>query len=213
MSGLRCYLCGSTQSITRDHVPPKNLFPKPRPSNLVTVPCCYKCNNRYSKEDEYFRLAVCCPINANQLGKTMWDAKVMRNTVKKRRIGPLVDEIVRTLKPAILRTPLGDIHGTQIHVDANMVKSVLIRITKGLLSIVHPEVERDNLTFEVIHINRFKLHSIVTSGVASHFTPYVVGDGVYRHWRALAKEDTHNGIWVHMFYDAATWMVRHARKP
>src|SRR5437016_4846066 len=58
-----CYLCRKRPGTTRDHVPPKNLFPRPRPSSLVTVPCCEKCNNRFSKHDEYFRLFASCCIN------------------------------------------------------------------------------------------------------------------------------------------------------
>lgn len=51
-----CTYCGKTGSVTRDHVPPKSLFPKPRPSSLVSVPSCRACNVGASKDDEYFRL-------------------------------------------------------------------------------------------------------------------------------------------------------------
>lgn len=49
-----CYLCGA-EATTRDHVPPKTLFPEPRPSNLITVPACEQCNKAYSRDEEYFR--------------------------------------------------------------------------------------------------------------------------------------------------------------
>ena len=35
-------------------MPPKNLFPKPRPADLVTVPCCEECRQSQSFDDEYF---------------------------------------------------------------------------------------------------------------------------------------------------------------
>ena len=53
-----CVYCGSQQKLTRDHIPPKNLFAKPLPSNLVTVPCCRRCNESASKDDEYFRFII-----------------------------------------------------------------------------------------------------------------------------------------------------------
>lgn len=53
-----CIYCGATASSTADHIPPKNLFPKPRPSNLISVPACDDCNHGFSKDDEYFRLAL-----------------------------------------------------------------------------------------------------------------------------------------------------------
>lgn len=49
-----CINCGTSEATTRDHVPPKILFPKPRPNNLLTVPSCKTCNNQDSKNDEYF---------------------------------------------------------------------------------------------------------------------------------------------------------------
>jgi len=208
----QCYLCGSQKRLTREHVPPKGLFLKPRPSNLVTVPCCFPCNNGYAKDDEYFRLAVSSLINANQSGKRVWKQRVVSQPCLQNRIKGLVDEIRKDIRPAILSTPSGDVYGTAISIRADIISSVLARVTKGLLSIVHPEVDRNSLAFEITQIDQFKLNSIVASGVADAFTHYVVGEGVYRHWRALSAEDTHFGIWVHMFYDAATWVLRHERK-
>jgi len=53
-----CIYCGEYSEITADHIPPKNLFPKPRPENLITVPSCRECNEGAAKDDEYFRLML-----------------------------------------------------------------------------------------------------------------------------------------------------------
>jgi hypothetical protein len=52
----QCAYCGKKQPVTDDHIPPKNLFPKPRGSNLITVPCCEFCRKGWSENDEYFIL-------------------------------------------------------------------------------------------------------------------------------------------------------------
>ncbi len=52
-----CVYCGRNGPVTRDHIPPKNLFAT-RPSNLITVPACEKCNRAACKDDEYFRLTI-----------------------------------------------------------------------------------------------------------------------------------------------------------
>ena len=44
--------------MTKDHIPPKSLFAKPRPNNLITVPCCLDCNQRWTMHDEYFKLML-----------------------------------------------------------------------------------------------------------------------------------------------------------
>jgi hypothetical protein len=55
----RCTYCGAKRIVTDDHVPPKNIFLPPRPSNLVTVPACRPCHGATSADDEYFRTCLC----------------------------------------------------------------------------------------------------------------------------------------------------------
>lgn len=43
------------KKLTVDHVPHKAVIPRPFPNNLITVPACEKCNNLFSKEDQYFQ--------------------------------------------------------------------------------------------------------------------------------------------------------------
>lgn len=196
--------------MTREHVPAKGLFEKPRPSNLNRIPCCFNCNNSYSKEDEYFRLAASCLINTNSKGKSVWKNKVLESTLKKGRIQSLIDDLKQTLKPRTLDTPFGKMRAVEFAVDAHLVQSVLIRLTKGLLYLTHPEIDRSQLKFEITQIDQFKLHSIVSSGVHGTFTEYSLGEGVYHHWRAISAEDNRCGVWVHLFYGACCFIVAHA---
>lgn len=50
-----CCYCGTKGATTRDHVPPKAIINKPRPDDLITVPCCFECNNQASSFDEKFK--------------------------------------------------------------------------------------------------------------------------------------------------------------
>src|SRR5438445_6283846 len=54
----QCVYCGKVRLLTDDHIPPQNLFPKPRPGSLIRVPSCEPCNGGASKDDEYFRLFI-----------------------------------------------------------------------------------------------------------------------------------------------------------
>ena len=47
-----CVYCGSAVT-TVDHIPPKAIIPAKSRGNLLTVPSCRKCNNSFSKDDEY----------------------------------------------------------------------------------------------------------------------------------------------------------------
>jgi len=53
----RCVYCGLEGEITRDHIPPKKLFPK-NTRNLITIPSCQKCNNDFSPLDNRFLQAM-----------------------------------------------------------------------------------------------------------------------------------------------------------
>jgi hypothetical protein len=52
-----CVYCGHSAD-TQDHVPPKLLYNKPYPKNLLTVPCCGSCNGAWSKDEQYFKIAL-----------------------------------------------------------------------------------------------------------------------------------------------------------
>ena len=54
-----CIYCEKRNSTRRgDHVPPRILFPDPKPSSLITVPCCSECNQSFQKDDEFFTLHI-----------------------------------------------------------------------------------------------------------------------------------------------------------
>lgn len=50
-----CYWCGAPAT-SREHVPPRNLFPKGKNKNLITVPSCSGHNEALTKFDEKFRI-------------------------------------------------------------------------------------------------------------------------------------------------------------
>jgi hypothetical protein len=49
----QCAYCGGVPG-SRDHIPPRNLFPNPPPDNLITVPSCISCNSGFKLDDDYF---------------------------------------------------------------------------------------------------------------------------------------------------------------
>lgn len=55
-----CAICGVNPGVTRDHIPPQSLYPKPRDENirLNTVPACKECNNGASTDDEEFKVII-----------------------------------------------------------------------------------------------------------------------------------------------------------
>src|SRR5262245_50842295 len=74
----QCALCGGgTLPVTREHVPPKNLFLAPRPRNTITVPVCKLCNHGYHLDDEYFRVYVAAGAEPGTRQWRLWKQKVV----------------------------------------------------------------------------------------------------------------------------------------
>ena len=126
-----CIYCGKRSGSTEDHVPPRSLFPKPRPSNLVKVPACRECNAGFSDDDEMLALFIC--LQAGMVGK--WQSelheKVKRAVQKNRRF----QRILQQASPDIpVLAPDGSIleFVRLLSWTALPVKSSLERIVIGL---------------------------------------------------------------------------------
>lgn len=74
-----CAICGRREGTTRDHVPPKAIFPKPRPNNLVTVPACPECNNGASDSDDLFKVYLSMQAAGNnEIARRLFQEKTVR---------------------------------------------------------------------------------------------------------------------------------------
>src|SRR5271168_5407862 len=83
MSSGVCIYCGDARELTRDHVPPRCLFSKPRPNDLVTVPCCVACNRALSRHDEYFRIAMTTGIDREKFPKeNAYSVRAINNLIR-----------------------------------------------------------------------------------------------------------------------------------
>ncbi len=95
-----CVYCPSTENLTVEHAPPKLIFPKPRPSDLITVPACEDCNKQGSKDAEYFRLSLCL----NPLAKDMPSVISLKPTVQRSLQRPQATgfqtALLKSLEPA-----------------------------------------------------------------------------------------------------------------
>jgi len=129
-----CIYCGAISKITDDHIPPRNLFPTPRPNNLIAVPSCLSCDHGASLDDEYFRLMV--RLRADVLDHPA--AKQLLPTVFRSLTKPkkhrFAQSLYRSMKELEITTPAGIYLGKQpsYDVDFTRLDRVAKRIAKGL---------------------------------------------------------------------------------
>lgn len=72
-----CAACGRDAQLTRDHVPPQNLFLSPRPTNTITTWTCACCNKGTELDDEYFRLFATAGAEPDSRAGQLWTEKVV----------------------------------------------------------------------------------------------------------------------------------------
>jgi hypothetical protein len=196
----RCYLCGSNQEMTVDHIPPENLFPPPKPTNLITVPCCANCNQSYSLDDEAFRLFASSVIQRSPAGAWIWRHKVVGSSFQRspKLRGNVKKHMIKV--PVVTATGTYELAGLSIPMDR--ANRYLIRITKGLLFKFYPKFDYSQSTFEVIQL---ELNQETIEVLKSLFYDER-GDRVFSFWRALAHDYTF-GMFAYSFYEGPPFAV------
>lgn len=198
-----CFDCGKLAT-TRDHIPPKNLFAKPRPSNLITVPACESCNGDTKLDDEYFRLTVASAEGVNEAA-----AKVVAQRIlpRSRERPALLKKFVDDCKSVFLLSPSGKYvgKGEAYELDRTRASPIISKVVKGLYlvetgerfdgAIIHDYVVNPDFPKDFQNI-------LCSLSLAD------IGDGAFSYRYFMSEDDRRNGFWFLMFYDSVLFMVK-----
>ena len=127
-----CVYCGLRPGITRDHVPPKSFFPKPRPSDLITIPACGSCNKDAGKDEELFLATFMFgEAGVSPAGKRLWNEKLHRMYRKNKG---LRRRIANSLHDVEIVTPSGLYigRGLGVRLENERLEKVVSKIVRGL---------------------------------------------------------------------------------
>jgi hypothetical protein len=207
-----CIYCGATGKLTKDHVPPQNLFPAPRPSDLITVPACLPCNKSYELDDEYFRIAVVVPADPRRdpIAASLWSEKVVRGTL--RRSPALKSVILRSIARIDVRTPAGIYLGTTptVRLDRKRLDRVARRIVTALHWHHYGHVPSAGVTF-TITMGPDPKRPGVAERVALDLLggrPWArVGGGAFRYGHGRVPENPDWGAWLLVFHSTVFCLV------
>jgi len=207
-----CIYCGTTGKLTRDHVPPRNLFPAPRPSDLITVPACVRCNKSFELDDEYFRIAVVVPADPERdpIAAGLWAETVVRGTLN--RSPALKSTIIRSLTRLDMTTPAGIYLGTTptVRLDRKRLDRIARRIVTALHwhhygHVPHPEVEF------TVTMGPDPKRPGVAERVAMDLLggrPWaIVGGGAFRYAHGRVPENPDWGAWLLAFHSTVFCLV------
>ena len=207
-----CIYCGLTGKLTADHVPPKNLFPTPRPSDLITVPACAQCNKSFALDDEYFRIAVVVPADPDRdpIAARIWADKVVRGTL--RRSPALRSTIIRGLTKLDVTTPAGIYLGTAptVRLDRKRVDRTIKRIVTALHWRHYGHVPNPGVTFTITMGPDPRLPGVaerVARDLLGGRPWSIVGGGLFRYACGQVPENPDWGAWLLTFHSTAFALV------
>lgn len=189
---------------TDDHVPPRSLFPRPRPSNLVKVPACRECNKGFSDDDDMFALFVCLQAGMEGPRQIALHKKVKRAVQKNQRF----QRLLRNASPEIPVLREDGSIGESVRLipwDSVFVKTALERIVIGLVFHHYGVRVRESGFVDVYLPHRHIMQTQLVSDVLRHCQWARIGhdyEFVYRHARV---EDAPLGsVWEFRIYRALT---------
>jgi hypothetical protein len=202
---MRCYLCGALENLTRDHIPPRGFFPPPRPSNLITVPCCNACNHLYSLDDEAVRLWLSAHLGASEAGE--W---IIKNRTAKTSHA-LLQSLRNTMKETkLLTVEEGEIEVTTYELPKERIDRFLIRITKGLLTHYFGEYDYSIAVFDVKHVRQTVDNLSKLEPLRDLLQYDYRGDDVFQ-YRGGLTDSKESGVWIFLFYGAVLFVVSHTK--
>ncbi len=129
-----CVYCGTNTELTREHVIPACLFPRPLPDKMITVGACGPCNNGKSLDDTYLRDYLL----ADMMSDTSAAALKLRNSKLKRSVQTNRSEIarmaIRWASLIAIQTASGLYAGRAmaVPVDADRLNTSYKNIVRGL---------------------------------------------------------------------------------
>ena len=228
----RCYLCGiplipvpsgyrsplQPNHATRDHVPPDGLFCDPKPTNLITVPCCNEHNKRHSGVDERLRILTALELRHNEGGQRILHDKVFGSTMAKLRQPQFIMELAGSMRDDFVMTRNGPVPVTVFSVPGREILNCAEDIVRGLLCRFHPAfdyytdkfVSADMHTATIANPQRYGGGQLeIIREITSKVQPEARGSyNEFMFWHEVDL-DRHLGIWFLLFYGAVGFLVCH----
>lgn len=191
-----CAYCGSPSPTTRDHIPPKAVFPAPRPLDLITVPSCHACNQGASKSDELFRTYLSLRVGVDTpLTGLLW-SQALDGIRHNRR---LHRRILQGLQPLWLTTPAGVTHGRSHggSWDPDAHDPTIERMIRGLYFHHYDEVLGPRVRVNVYWYRALEPSVLEATAECEQRT---VGDGQFVYRFGRASDGPLHSIWLFEFH-------------
>lgn len=217
-----CVYCHSPKDLTRDHIPPKSFFPRPRPTNLITVPCCRNCHEELTGKDEYFRnYLIFSPqcrghVAARQLQKS--GLRSLQDPNAGELSYPLFNFRNRPWPGNLVSSP-PFYYGASVGPDDERIEDVIERIIVGLFWRETDKYLPLDYSVDVVgsYDSTYMDWQVQQSvrRLRNEKEPANIGEGVFQYWWSWAEHtqpgEAHRSDWMLQFYEGMIFLCRVAR--
>jgi hypothetical protein len=212
MPTAKCIYCDGADGESADHVPPKLLFPLPRPSDLITVPCCRRCNQDFQRDDEYFRAVMLLRRDIADEPEAQSVMEAFYRSLERPAGFAFGKSIFDTMHQAEFRTSGGLFTGPipAFEIENARLKRTIERITRGLffheLGFVVPD---DHKTETMLWVEEYPSFLKAMLPFFRTGDPVrKIGGGVFAYTYTVAPGTSSTTMWLFRFYQRAIMMGR-----
>lgn len=126
-----CYLCGKEGADTKDHIPPRGIFPLKPKGQLMTVPAHRECNAKFQTDDELFRNIIIAASYRTPAGRTAWQEQVVNSWRSNPKAKNILKDLLFTLN---IKDPLTNLKVPvdALRIDVKLVERQVTRWSRGL---------------------------------------------------------------------------------
>jgi hypothetical protein len=191
-----CAYCGSEFPTTRDHIPPRSIFPAPRPDDLITVASCASCNQGASESDELFRAYLSLHVGIDTtVTKRLWD-EALRGVRHNRR---LHRSLVSNMKKVLLTTSSGIVlgEGRGGPWDSTVHDNTIERIIRGLYFHHYGEILGNRASVKTHWFRDLSSDLLETT---ANYEQRSVGGGQFVYRFGRASDGPLHSLWLFQFH-------------
>ena len=204
MTNKLCCLCGIRPATTKDHIPPKCIFPSPRPVDIITVPACEECNEGTSAIDEEFRVFVSMFAGKRTAeAERLWENQTLSTVKKNRR---LLDKATSACQPGYITSKHGIILGTvDLVVWDDSMSQIIDKMIRGLYFYHFGQILADRVDITVKQVNILTMNDIERNNLRECLKPLpcnYVADGQFLYRYARANDNPLRSVWFFIFHSS-----------
>ena len=204
----KCYLCGKEGACSRDHVPPKSLFPKEVrkiiKKNLLTLPAHSSCNNSFHQDDELFRNLIIAHSYTTEQGRLAWDNIVVPSF--KKNPGARIELLKRFERRFIKDELLGAyVYTGVLKWEGSFIRKQIERINRGLYFHKFKQPLALNIPISYRLYDNINILSKIIQGFYEINIPQKwnhIIPGFFTYFFEMAEDDDRKGLSVLIFYDS-----------